>query len=157
MAMDLPSSNLGQKTLEAIKCLKASGEKSFEKLTAILLSRLVGIPVRLCKAGYQAGADALAEIPFAIEDKRYQDDRLDQTELLGKLTDAARTHSNLQLWVLISTAALDALCRTALSETAELLRIGILILDRTAAEPELYEKGALTYRTCRASSVATCH
>lgn len=131
------SSSLGQKTLEALKCLKSSGEKSFEKLTATLLSQLVGVPVRLCKAGYQAGADALAAIPFAIEDKRYQNDRLDQTELLGKLADAVLTHPDLQLWVLASTAALDALCREKLGQAAEVQGVSVLILDKTAAEPEL--------------------
>lgn len=64
-------STLGQVTLQALRCLKPSGEQSFEKLTARLLSLLVGVPIRLCKSGYQAGIDALSEVPIAIEDKRY--------------------------------------------------------------------------------------
>jgi hypothetical protein len=66
---------LGQATLQAIKCLKESGEKSFEILTATLLSLLIGFPIRLCKSGYQAGIDAMAdpaEIPVAVAAKRYQ-------------------------------------------------------------------------------------
>ena len=57
----MASSILGQATLQAIKCLKESGEKSFEKLTATLLSLLIGFPIRLCKSGYQAGIDAMAD------------------------------------------------------------------------------------------------
>src|SRR5918996_556651 len=52
-------SALGQVTLQALRCLKPSGEQSFEKLTATLLSLLIGVPIRLCKSGYQAGIDAL--------------------------------------------------------------------------------------------------
>jgi hypothetical protein len=41
---------LGQATLQALKCLKESGERSFEKLTATFLSLLIGFPIRLCKS-----------------------------------------------------------------------------------------------------------
>jgi hypothetical protein len=46
----MTSSVRGQVTLQAIKCLRKSGEKSFEKLTATLLSLLIGFPIRLCKS-----------------------------------------------------------------------------------------------------------
>jgi hypothetical protein len=131
------SSNLGQKTLEAIKCLKPSGEKSFEKLTAVLLSQLVGIPVRLCKAGYQAGIDALAELPFAIEDKRYQKDRPKERDLEGGLASAARRYPELQLWVLMATVELDPGTREALHKTGGDLGLGVLILDGAATQPYL--------------------
>jgi hypothetical protein len=77
-------SKLVQATLQALKCLKYSGEKSFEKLTATLLSELIRMPIRLCTSRYQAGVDALAEfaeIPIAIEDKRYHAGSLDLREL----------------------------------------------------------------------------
>jgi hypothetical protein len=99
-------STLGQATLQALKYLKASGETSFEKLTATLLSLLIGFPIRLCKSGYQAGIDAMAdpaEIPVAIEDKRYQIGSLDLRDLEGELAAAARTYPDLQLWVLATT------------------------------------------------------
>jgi hypothetical protein len=128
---------LGQTTLQALKCLRSSGEKSFEKLTAILLSRLIGVPIRLCKSGYQAGVDALAEIPIAIEDKRYQGGTLNLNELQGKLTDTVRIYPDLQLWVLVTTVALDAFGERALKQTAEILGVGTLFLDSAAAEPEL--------------------
>jgi len=132
------TSNLGDTTLQAIKGLKPSGDRSFEKLTAILLSNLLGINIRLCKSGYQAGTDALADdIPFAIEDKRYQDEKLNLRELEGELAAAARTYPDLQLWVLVTTTAVGAYDYTALNNTGEKLGLAILILDKTAAEPEL--------------------
>ena len=102
LGIDMTPYILGQATLQALKCLKESGERSFEKLTATLLSRLIGFPIRLCKSGYQAGIDAmadLAEIPVAMEDKRYQSGPLDLGNLEGKLAAAARTYPDLQLWV----------------------------------------------------------
>jgi hypothetical protein len=87
---------LGQATLQALKCLKGSGETSVEKLTARLLSQLIGFPIRLCKSGYQAGIDAMAdptEIPVAIEDKRYQRGSLDLRDLEGELAAATRTNN----------------------------------------------------------------
>jgi hypothetical protein len=113
MASSIP----GQVTLQALKCLRPSGERSFEQLTATLLSLLIGFPIRLCKSGYQAGIDALAdlaEIPIAIEDKRYQNGSLDLDKLQGKLLEAARTHHNLQLWILVATISLDAHSKDAL-------------------------------------------
>jgi hypothetical protein len=114
-------SKLGQATLQALKCLKPSGEKSFEKLTATLLSRLIGMSIRLCKSGYQGGIDALAGIPIVIEDKRYQAGTLDLNELQGKLAEAARIYLDLQLWVLTATVSLDPFNKHALEQTAEFL------------------------------------
>ena len=50
LGIDYDISVRGQATLQAIKCLRKSGEKSFEKLTATLLSLLIGFPIRLCKS-----------------------------------------------------------------------------------------------------------
>jgi hypothetical protein len=112
---------LGQVTLQALKCLKQSGENSFEELMSTLISRLIGVPIRLCKSGYQAGADALAEIPLAIEDKRYRTGGLDLRELEGELTAAARTYPDLQLWVIVTTVQLSSPHSKALCSTAEQL------------------------------------
>jgi hypothetical protein len=136
-------SKLGQATLQALKCLKPSGEKSFEKLTATLLSQLIGMSIRLCKSGYQGGIDALAEIPIAIEDKRSQAGTLDLNELRGKLAEAARIYPDLQLWVLTATVSLDPFNKHALEQTAELLGLGVLILDSATAQPELPDLAAI--------------
>jgi hypothetical protein len=132
---------LGQATLQAIKCPKESGERSFEKLTATLLSLLIGFPIRLCKSGYQAGIDAMAdpaEIPVAIEDKRYQGN-LHLRELEGELAAAARTYPDLQLWVLATTVEVSPLQEQALRNTGESLGLVVLILDSAAAQPQLPE------------------
>jgi hypothetical protein len=129
-----------QATLQALKCLKDSGERSFEKLTATLLSRLIGFPIRLCKSGYQAGIDAMAdpaEIPVAIEDKRYQSGPLDLGDLEGKLAAAARTYPDLQLWALATTVEVSPLSEQALRDTGENLGLAVLILDSAAAQTQL--------------------
>jgi hypothetical protein len=126
----------GQATLPAIKCLQESGEKRFEKLTATLLSLLIGLPIRLCKSGYQAGIDAMAdpaEIPVAIEDKRYQSGTLDLDSLRGKLAAAAQTYPDLQLWVLATTVEVSPLQAQALRNTGESIGLAVLILDSAAA------------------------
>ena len=133
---------LGQATLQALKCLKESGEKSFEKLTATLLSLLIGFPIRLCKPGYQAGIDAMAdpaELPVAIEDKRHQTGNLDLRDLEGELAAATRTYPDLQLWVLATTVEVSPLQDQALRNTGENLGLAILILDSAAARPQLPE------------------
>src|SRR5215212_7201941 len=72
-------------TVEALRSLRASGEKSFEELIARLLSKLSGERIRRCAAGMQGGVDALAEVPFAIEDKRYARS-VRSRELVGGVT-----------------------------------------------------------------------
>jgi hypothetical protein len=133
----MTTSGLGHITLRAIKCLKSSGAKSFERLTATLLSHLIEVPIRLCDTGYQAGIDALAEIPLAIEDKRYQEDTLDLRELEGELAAAARRYPDLQLWMLVSTTELDPAKRDALGKTGETLGLGVFVLDSATAQPYL--------------------
>ena len=133
----MTTSSLGNTTLQAIKCLKYSGAKSFEQLTATLLSHLIGVPIRLCGTGYQAGIDALAEIPLAIEDKRYQKNSFDLRELEGELAAAARRYPDLQLWMLVSTIELDPAKREALGKTGETLGLGVFVLDSATAQPYL--------------------
>jgi hypothetical protein len=138
----MTSSVLGQAPLQAIKCLKESGEKSFEKLTATLLSLFIGFPIRLCKSRYQAGTAAVAdpaEIPVAIEDKRYQTGSLDLRDLEGELAAATRTYPDIQLWVLATTVEVNPFQEQALRNTGESLGLAVLILDSAAARPQLPE------------------
>lgn len=134
----MTTAGLGKTTLQAIKCLKPRGAKSFERLTATLLSQLIKVPIRLCDTGYQAGIDARAEeIPLAIEDKRYQENSLDLRELEGELAAAARRYPDLQLWMLVSTTELDPAKRDALGQTGETLGLGVFVLDSATAQPYL--------------------
>ena len=142
----MTSSVPGQATLQALKCLKESGETSFEKLTATLLSLLIGFPIKLCKSRYQGGTDAVAdpaEIPVAIEDKRYQSGPLDLGNLEGKLAAAARTYPDIQLWVLATTVEVNPFQEQALRDTGENLGLAVLILDSAATRPQLPERASI--------------
>jgi hypothetical protein len=138
----MTSSVRGHVSIQAIKCLKESGEKSFEKLTATLLSLLIGFRIKLCKSRYQGGTDAVAdpaESPVAIEDKRYQSGPLDLGNLEGKLAAATRTYPDIQLWVLAPTVEVNPFQEQALRNTGENLGLAILILDSAATRPHLPE------------------
>ena len=80
-----------------------------------------------------------AEIPVAIEDKRYQSGTLDLDNLRGKLAAAAQTYPDLQLWVLATTVELSPLQDQALRNTGESIGLAVLILDSAAARPQLPE------------------
>jgi hypothetical protein len=116
--------------------LRPSGERSFEDLTAKLLSKLAGERIRLCKSGTQGGVDAIAEIPFAIENKRHKKPPGDRA-LLGGLTYAAHSYPDLQLWVLMVTCKLAPQTRVVLSEEGDERGVEILIFDASASEPHL--------------------
>jgi len=139
-------------TIAAMQMLRASGDRSFEELIARLLSKLSGERIRRCTAGSQGGIDALAEIPFAIEDKRYAS-ALRSRDLEGGLTSAARTHPELQLWVLVATCAVGAQTREAVVNAGLRQGIGVLVLDATSAEPDL--PGASTLAALAATDVET--
>ena len=146
------TSNLGDITLRALRCLKDSGPTSFEQLTANLLSDLISFPVRLCKSGEQGGIDALAEIPLAIEDKRFEESRLAEGELAEKLNAAAQSYPDLQLWILTTTTELSAQINQALRQKAETLGLGILVLDSASAQPQLL--GIPTIAALAATNIA---
>jgi hypothetical protein len=120
----------------AMQNLRPSGEQSFEELVARLLSKVSGERIRRCKAGTQGGVDALAEIPFAVENKRYAG-QLNARELVGGLTDAAGAYPDLQLWVLVTTYPLAAQDRTKVADAGLRQGIAVLIVDTTSAESEL--------------------
>lgn len=126
--------------IEAMRNLRPSGEKSFEALIAQLFSRLSGTRIRLCKAGTQGGIDAIAETPFAIEDKRYKD-HLDTGLLVGGLTRASRKYPHLQLWVLVATCEIGVQTADELMDTGLKLGIAVLILDAGASKLELGVSG----------------
>jgi GGDEF domain-containing protein len=128
--------------IAAMQNLRPSGEHSFEEFIARLLSKVSRERIRRCKAGSQGGVDAIAEIPFAIENKRYED-QLKTRDLLGGLSDAVGTYPDLQLWVLAATCAVSAQPREAVIAAGERQGIAVLILDATASEPDLPGVGGL--------------
>ncbi len=126
----------GLSVVAAMRNLRASGDQSFEQLIALLLQRVSGERIRRSKAGTQGGVDAIAEIPFAIEDKRHTT-KLESRNLVGGLTEAADTYPDLQLWVLVATCAVAAQTRDALVRAGSRQGIAVLILDTTSSELDL--------------------
>lgn len=130
---------LGYKTLEALEGVSPSGQEGFEGLARDLIAEVAGTSLRLCKAGYQGGIDALADdIPIALECKRYSAKRkLDLRELEGELAAAARNYPDLQLWILACTVEVLAQDHEALKITAERFGLAVLVLDASPAIPAL--------------------
>ncbi|MEY2549553.1 MAG: hypothetical protein QOD64_2135 [Verrucomicrobiota bacterium] len=128
--------------IAAMQNLRPSGERSFEEFIARLLSKLSGERIRRCKAGSQGGVDAVAEVPFAIENKRYQT-QLSTRDLLGGLSDAVITYPDLQLWMLAATCEVAAQTRAALMGASERQGVAVMILDATASETDLPGVGGL--------------
>jgi hypothetical protein len=122
--------------IEAMRNLRPSGEKSFEALIALLLSRLTDTRIRLCSAGTQGGIDAIAETPFAIEVKRYKAP-LDTGMLVGGLNRAANKYPHLQLWVLAATCEVGVQTADELVDAGSKRGIAVLILDAAAAKLDL--------------------
>src|SRR5437867_8460 len=120
----------------AMRNLRPSGERSFEELIAQLLSNVSGERIRRCKAGSQGGVDAIADVPFALETKRYAK-QLHDRDLVGGLTQAAGAYADLQLWVLVATCKVAAQTQKALINAGSRQGIAVLILDTTASEPNL--------------------
>ncbi|MEO8383017.1 MAG: restriction endonuclease, partial [Acidobacteriota bacterium] len=128
-------------TIDAMHKLRPSGDRSFEELVARLLSRVSGVRIRRCKAGSQGGVDALGEIPFAIETKRY-DGNIRTRELLGGLASAAQTYRELELWTLIATCEISAQTQSDLKKEGLSRGIAVLVLD-TLPAPDLADAPSL--------------
>lgn len=122
-------------TLELLRRMRPSGERSFEDLCARLLSRISESPLRMCKAGLQGGIDASA-IAFAVQAKRYADN-LSTPDVEADLAAAARTYKDMELWVLATTATVSSQTADALRTTGECLGVATLVLDAASALPEL--------------------
>ncbi|HXA19569.1 MAG TPA: hypothetical protein VN380_21445 [Thermoanaerobaculia bacterium] len=132
--------------------LRPSGERSFEELIARLLSKVSGERIRLCKAGTQSGVDAMAEIPFAIQNKRYAT-QLTTGPLEGELSQAVGRYPDLQLWVLVATCRVSAQTGKEVTDAGLRQGVAVKILDATASEPELLGVGGLA--ALAATDIAT--
>jgi hypothetical protein len=124
-------------TLTALRNLRPSGEKSFEALVARLLMGISGVGLRLCHAGTQGGVDAIADMPFAVQAKRYTN-QISPGVLLGDLANATLRYRDLELWVLAATTGIGAQAADDLRRFGEEHGIGTLLLD-TSSSPELPE------------------
>src|SRR5258708_4515624 len=133
-------------TVAALRRLDPSGKKgSFEELVVRLLAKLLQIPVRRVGAGPQDGKDALSDDNgLAIECKRYGErTRLTPRHLITELEEARLKHPDLQLWVLVSTKALDARAKPKLDEAAHDKGLAVLYIDPVSVVPFLSTPNAL--------------
>ncbi len=115
-------------------------------MTALLLARLVGVPVRRAHAGSQEGKDALSDDGgFAIECKRYgKNTRLGARFLISELEEVRPRHPSLQLWVLVTTTAVDPTIKEKVDRAAHDRGLAVLYLDTASTGPYLTSVDALT-------------
>lgn len=105
-----------------------------EKLSAALLGHLLGLPIKVARAGFQYGADAgpagEQNRRLRLECKRYKDGaNLNERELLGEIDQALYRDEALEAWVLIVTCSVSEQVHQSLIQHGEKNGIPIVILD----------------------------
>ena len=105
-----------------------------ERLAAVLLSRLLDVPIVVAKYGFQHSADAgpagQQGRRFRVECKKYSDNRsLSERELLGEIDQALARDEALEAWVLVATCSVSEQIRQSLNQHGERLGIPVLIVD----------------------------
>lgn len=95
------------------KALSPTGADGFEGLVGALLGSLTGKRFRLARSGSQAGrdltTDALEATVITVECKRYGATReLDESDLLGKLSQAVLDIPELDLWIVAASRPVPA-------------------------------------------------
>jgi hypothetical protein len=119
---------------ELKQILQSLSPHDFEKLTAALLSRLLGVGIAVAKSGYQFGGDAgpagRQDRNFRIECKRYADDtKLNDRELLGEIDEAVAAEPALEAWFLAATRSASEQLENLLKGHAEKLGVPVLVID----------------------------
>jgi hypothetical protein len=124
-----------EELLDLLRAVPASGVGSFENLVRDLISRATGRRITVAKSGPQGGidgrtgADSHATV-IGVETKRYGlETRLPLDETKSKLRDAADTHADLDLWVLVASREIKEPDRSTLSAAGHGLGVEVLILD----------------------------
>ena len=142
---------------KALVMMPATGIEGFEGLAATLLSAVTSDLFYLARAGEQP-ADALSAAGnVAMQGKRYDKTRLDETEFEGDFHKACRLCPNLDCYVLAATrttAQLNLLARDLENRTgvdiillqfdspdSELSALCIMFWDRIKAFPQISELG----------------
>lgn len=120
--------------LECLVSLTDTGPNGFEGLVRDLLEEWTGQIFRLAKSGSQSGKDSTSDnrtgCVIAAEMKRYQEGtHLSTRELLGELSEAATSLSNLDLWVLAATKEIGDKEARSIHELSEKLDVETLIID----------------------------
>lgn len=119
-----------------------------EKLSAALISRLVGVRVSVSDSGFQYGGDAgttgRGGRNLRIECKRYSDSTpLSNRELQGEIDDAKRRTPGLELWILVSTRRASETTQETLNLKAREAGVPTLVLDWTTQRGAIPDLAAL--------------
>ncbi|WP_242139626.1 hypothetical protein [Sphingomonas sp. TREG-RG-20F-R18-01] len=152
--------------LDLLRNIPASGVGSFENFVRDLLSRTTGRRVTVAKSGPQGGIDGRTgddrhATVIGVETKRYgMETKLPLDEIKSKLRDAAATHADLDLWILVASREIKEPDRGSLQATGQDLGVEVLILDwpespevlpgllvMCAAHPDIVESYALATPT----------
>jgi hypothetical protein len=121
--------------LDLLREVPASGVGSFENLVRDLLSRTTGRRITVAKSGPQGGIDGRTgddrhATVIGVETKRYGfETKLPLDETKSKLRDAATTHADLDLWILVASREVREPDRSRLQAEGHALGVEVLILD----------------------------
>ena len=124
--------------------LPPTGPNGFEGLIASLLGTLTGRHFHLASAGRQFGRDMISEryggSVIAVECKRYgENSELNETELLGKLSQARVGVPDLDLWVLVTSRDVADQINNSLYEVALPFGIEVRIISAGDGVPSSLE------------------
>ena len=125
----------GNPLVVALRTIPSSGTGSFENLVRDLMSREAGKRFTLAKSGPQGGVDARTAADdfsnvIGVEAKRYgAQTPLPADETRSKLDDAATSHPDLELWVLVASREIKEPDASDLRAKGASLGIEVLILD----------------------------
>lgn len=113
--------------------LKATGLEGFEGLIKKLVEKLTGYQLFLARSGDQSGRDMRSgrskKSIIAIECKRYgQKTELDETALIGEITEATNDIPDLDSWILVTSKAITDQLYSSLERTAQKFRLGLSII-----------------------------
>lgn len=125
-----------QARLERLKYIlqKNVDSKTFEKISAALLSELMGIGIAISKSGFQHGGDCGSSgrngRRFRIEIKRYSDETsLSDRELLGEIDHALSRDPALEGWFLVATRSVPEQLELDLLRKSDELGLPIVVID----------------------------
>ena len=118
---------------------KEISASKFEHLAAILIDRLLDLPIAVASSGFQYGADAgpagQQGRRFRLECKKYgSNTRLDDRELLGEIDQALARDESLEAWILVTTRNVPEQTRQTLDQHGDRLGIPIVVIDWTDHE-----------------------
>lgn len=121
--------------LEELKGLLQGAEPGvFERLCALLVGRLVGVPLAVAQSGSQQGGDSgpagRAGRTFRVEAKRYAENTsLSHRELQGEVDDALRRDPALEAWILAATREASEQLELVLRAKSIETGVPILVID----------------------------